>query len=142
MLSCTLQKHPFSCPLVAALQRYKHSHAKLYPTLQRNTYSHVNCYPALLRKTYLHAHCKCTLQKHTFTFQLHTSLYRTTHSHTCCHQCTLQKQIFPGPLHIPLNRRTYSICPCHPALYINTFFTTSTVHSTDVKTHMPTALLN
>ena len=111
---------------ITALYKKKNSHTNSYSILHRNTHSHTT---AILYSTYSHA-------------LFHPPLYRNTHSHTCCHQCTLQKQIFPGPLHIPLNRRTYSICPCHPALYINTFFTTSTVHSTDIKTHMPTALLH
>lgn len=69
-----------------------------------------------------------TLQKHTFTYMLPSMHSTETNIPRPTAYSTQQKNVFNFP--------------CHPALYINTFFTTSTVHSTDIKTHMPTAILH
>ena len=69
-----------------------------------------------------------TLQKHTFTYMLPSMHSTETNIPRPIAYSTQQKNVFN--LSLPS-------CTLHKHI-----FTTSTVHSTDIKTHMPTALLH
>ena len=147
LLSYTLQKQTFTCPLHTALYRNIHSHAHCilhstepsihmptaYFTLQNQTLTWPLPSYILQKHPFTYQLPSCNLQKHTYIWTL---LSCTLYKHKITFQLwfgTLQKNIFIWTLHITFykNKHSHAHCihhyteskftyPVHTALYKNT----------------------